>query len=484
MRGGTTTGADFREAARHEHELNERQREVLALVSSGLTNAEIGEGLGMTLDGAKWNVSEILTKLGLASREEAAEYWRWRHGGVWSRLRGLVEAPLLRIAGAGAAVVLGVGVVAALSSEDEPPAVNEPGRPFYLEADVRLNGNPGVRGPFIPLTPDLRLGPEPAESRGILRLWWRDEEHFRWEYERQAPADEAGTDLAVADGKHQWSHRAGEASYIKIDHASIPQTQRILPAVGALGSRLDASTVDELADWMRESRGVSGWMNRLPDETYLGRDVAVIESGPMGCGEHAAFSPDAPLDDCWGSTRTWVDPKTMLVLKAMVRGEDGRSIESFEAAVTRLEYDVAVRDDELVFEPPAGTTVEDLSWTADEPGPSPPPGFLRLGYVPQGYRSNGQSGSGGAEGRTREEQYFLDAKDSPLVFKQEKGGLTGELRSGDEQTVAGVTAYASTLDDGLRRLAFERDGLAVVLEAEALSFDELVALAESMELVQ
>jgi DNA-binding CsgD family transcriptional regulator len=121
MRGGTTTGADFREAARHEHELNERQREVLALVASGLTNAEIGERLGMTLDGAKWNVSEILTKLGLESREHAAEYWRWRHGGVWARVRGWLGAPLLKVAGAGAAAVLGVGVVAALSSEDEPP---------------------------------------------------------------------------------------------------------------------------------------------------------------------------------------------------------------------------------------------------------------------------------------------------------------------------------------------------------------------------
>jgi hypothetical protein len=50
----------------------------------------------MSLDGAKWNVSEILSKLGLASREEAGEYWRWRHGGVWSRVRALFGTPLGR----------------------------------------------------------------------------------------------------------------------------------------------------------------------------------------------------------------------------------------------------------------------------------------------------------------------------------------------------------------------------------------------------
>ncbi|MCK9517751.1 MAG: LuxR C-terminal-related transcriptional regulator [Dehalococcoidia bacterium] len=40
--------------------LNERQQTVLALIAKGKTNPEIAESLGMTLDGAKWNVSEIL----------------------------------------------------------------------------------------------------------------------------------------------------------------------------------------------------------------------------------------------------------------------------------------------------------------------------------------------------------------------------------------------------------------------------------------
>jgi DNA-binding CsgD family transcriptional regulator len=54
--------------------LTPRQQEVLTLVREGLTNREIAERLDITPDGAKFHVSEILTKIGVRSREEAA---RW-----------------------------------------------------------------------------------------------------------------------------------------------------------------------------------------------------------------------------------------------------------------------------------------------------------------------------------------------------------------------------------------------------------------------
>jgi DNA-binding CsgD family transcriptional regulator len=52
--------------------LTPHEREVLALVRVGLTNEEIAERLGITLDGAKYHVLQILSKLGVATREEAA----------------------------------------------------------------------------------------------------------------------------------------------------------------------------------------------------------------------------------------------------------------------------------------------------------------------------------------------------------------------------------------------------------------------------
>ena len=63
-----------------EPEWTPRQRQVLDPLVPGRTNGEIASELGVSLEGAKWHVSEILSKLGVSSREEAAEHWRHRNG--------------------------------------------------------------------------------------------------------------------------------------------------------------------------------------------------------------------------------------------------------------------------------------------------------------------------------------------------------------------------------------------------------------------
>jgi DNA-binding CsgD family transcriptional regulator len=104
-------------AGRERDELTEREREVLALIRVGLTNEEIAGRLGITLDGAKYHVSQILSKLGVATREEAAALAeagkpRLREGG---RRRWWAALPLAAKA-AGAALVVaavaGLGVLA------------------------------------------------------------------------------------------------------------------------------------------------------------------------------------------------------------------------------------------------------------------------------------------------------------------------------------------------------------------------------------
>jgi DNA-binding CsgD family transcriptional regulator len=59
---------------RHPDILTPRQWEVLGLIRKGLTDPAIAERLQISLDGAKYHVSEILARLGVSTREQAAAW--------------------------------------------------------------------------------------------------------------------------------------------------------------------------------------------------------------------------------------------------------------------------------------------------------------------------------------------------------------------------------------------------------------------------
>jgi DNA-binding NarL/FixJ family response regulator len=70
-------------------DLTAREREILTLVSEGLTNATIGKQLWVTEQTVKFHLSNIYRKLGVSNRTEAS---RFVHTGASARPR-LVEAP-------------------------------------------------------------------------------------------------------------------------------------------------------------------------------------------------------------------------------------------------------------------------------------------------------------------------------------------------------------------------------------------------------
>ena len=103
--------------SRYKTELSPRQGEVLDLIGRGKTNQQIADALGITLDGAKYHVSEILAKLEVATREDAAALWRaerrpgarvgrWLHG-----LVGLLSLrPVMAVLTLGGAASAAAGI--------------------------------------------------------------------------------------------------------------------------------------------------------------------------------------------------------------------------------------------------------------------------------------------------------------------------------------------------------------------------------------
>jgi len=131
-----------------------RQRQVLDLLVKQRTNSQIATELGISLDGAKWHVSEVITKLGVDSREEAAEYWRHRNGLKmrFTRVAGGLFAPGVLKWGAGTAFVAGVIVVSAFVISAFSLAGGE-------DTDRAIGDQPGAN-PDVPGNPQPQPGPQ------------------------------------------------------------------------------------------------------------------------------------------------------------------------------------------------------------------------------------------------------------------------------------------------------------------------------------
>jgi DNA-binding CsgD family transcriptional regulator len=168
-------------------DLTDTQRRVLDLIAEGRTNYEIGQALGITLDGAKYHVTEILNKLGVDSREEAAAALVAPRAGRTAWLSGKSMRRGIAIAAGVGAVALGIGLVLALLARDEAsgrPAVQVAflqGEPFG--ADMRIvvvdgDGNQrqiGETGRYRELawSPDARhlMAHEATESSHRVRIF-------------------------------------------------------------------------------------------------------------------------------------------------------------------------------------------------------------------------------------------------------------------------------------------------------------------------
>ena len=105
-------------------ELTDRERDVLELLRRDFTNEQIAERLGISPAGAKYHVSQILSKLGVATREEAATLatgegrrW-WARWPLWAKIAGAATS---------AAALTGLALLAwgvVRTDDDERSSIN------------------------------------------------------------------------------------------------------------------------------------------------------------------------------------------------------------------------------------------------------------------------------------------------------------------------------------------------------------------------
>lgn len=154
-------------------EVTSRQLEVARLVAEGRTNPEIASALGITLDGAKYHVSELLGRLGLERRDEIAEWYRSERRG--QRMRGFggvfaglfASAPKAFASAAAVTAVVALGAVFAIGlsggrAEDgapaTPPATPTP-TPTSFSSEVVAHPPVGATGDASNLPPNVELLP-------------------------------------------------------------------------------------------------------------------------------------------------------------------------------------------------------------------------------------------------------------------------------------------------------------------------------------
>jgi DNA-binding CsgD family transcriptional regulator len=468
----TDTASGFREAARHERELSERQRDVLRLMEKGHTNREIADMLGMSVDGAKWNVSEILTKLGLASREEAAEYWRWRHGGVWSRVRGLLALPLVKVAAAGTAAIAAVAIGAAIllpSGGDAPGQVRlRPNQPFVLEARVvkydraRMANKP---------MPEAAL--HQVEEQ-VHEVEWRhrDSAHTRWDAVHKKSVDNRWESTSfVADGQREWHINDGTATVRPVE----PGAERSVFTLTTFGPTHKPDIPSLMAALL--SGGASQMHVEIVGlEVLLGRDCVIIEYGTEMTYEWRGN------EYLTGLMRMWVDPETMMILRHDV--DSGR----FLAEVTSLEYGVTLDDAVFAYAPPADFLLQEIAVSPTPVPPSPVEPVIRdAAGLPEGFSLKEETlESLNGQVVYADRYYGTDAYPAgPWIRIRQRiwpgGGVPFSLRAGLSSPGADTDWWQESVVPGEGRSGgWYENGVATVITASGISAEPVVDATSQM----
>lgn len=447
-----TASAEFEAARERESELNDRQRRILDLIERGHTNREIADILAISVDGAKWNVSEILTKLGLSSREAAADYWHWRQGRAQPLrrlLRGMLGLPGAKWAAGGAAAtaVGGFALLVAFGSNPARSADPEPDR-FYLEAVAH------------------RADPEhPTDHE--FRWWHYDESQAKWSWDLVGPAIQTTHRTSFQDGETLYTY-SPDGGPLSIQNGWSNGTRYPRPDDVILIGPAEQRSIQELVTWL-SSWGDGQTAAEVTGNEQVGNWNAVVikyVSGTM-----------------------WVEPNEMLIVKHV-----SDSMTMVLRAFSRAELprsDVALPS--TVAARPTPTAVDfSQPWRPDlipvlVPTYEPWSSELQVRY----------SFGGRYDGVTEQilmssEQMMANqhtpgtpARNGPHILLQQRTGLAAmplPMQAGFRILVRGGSGYLQE-QGGIVTLNWqEPDGRLVHMEGVDVSLDEVRKVAEGLRL--
>jgi len=346
--------------------------------------------------------------------------------------------------------------------------------------------------------PLAHIDPDPGTS--VVRWWYAAEpQRWRWEFEGIGPRLDAGMRVMVFDGDSSWGYDDRSRTYSRQDAMALPDGVVLSPSFSAPVGPANAADVDAFIEQWRE-RGGGVEVRRTGEDTVLGRAVEIVEIRPAwhsssgsATAPNAGTPPSTPdtasTETSGGVVRVAIDPERMFVMRWAVDGEGGG--QSYRAEIVALDYGASIDASRFVFDPPPDASevpdeagsCSSSSGSLGGPGVSVPPGFLVPAYVPAGFRSTGSGSEGGSGCALAATWVLLEADDgSYLLLRQRvRHALPESMLAWEPVTLDGGKGYRDATDR-MERLAWQQGEVAILLESDVLSIEELARVANSMEL--
>ena len=300
----------------HPDVLTPAEWNVLRHLREGLTNAEIAVRLGISPDGVKYHVSNMLAKSGAPDRHALAEWEPRSPGPRRFGLAGVLAG--LGVAGGVVAVAfVGVVAVSLLKSDTDSEAIPDVAATRKVESFVMER--------TVLFVPSLAGIPS---SAGDISL---DERVTFQAPERERTEQRLGNrvHIEIVAGMRMLGWDEGDGLALSVEFPSGVQ-QPSWPIARTLR--------DVVASKMPLSRAVY-----KGEGVQAGRTVYLIEGRPVDCG----LSSD-------GRIELAIDEETLFVLREAAYDKDTGEIASL-SEVESIQYDVPL--DASLFEPPDGLEV-------------------------------------------------------------------------------------------------------------------------------